>query len=287
MIDIVKLSYRIFGKYIDPIESVFIDVQDDLRKAGIKFTLKEYLSLAIFTVVLTFFFETVLMSFIFSLLGVSPLYSVLLSFTLSSSISGIIFFLFYSYPATSAKNRERKIDKALPFGVSYLASISSGKVTPITMFRTISMFKEYGELAEEAKTIVKNVENFGMTLSASIKRQAERTPSKNLKDVLWGINTTLLSGGDITGFLKEKTQELMEKQKRDIRKYSQDLSLFIEIYLTLIITGSIFFIVLSSIISTMTGGMEAVAVQTFVVFLLLPAISSGFILLIKSISPTE
>ena len=79
----------------------------------------------------------------------------------------------------------------------------------------------------------------------------------------------------------------MTEYRRRIRKFSQDLSLIVEIYLTLIITGSIFFIVLSSIISAISPGLETVSIQSFVVFILLPFLSIAFIVLIKTISPTE
>ena len=55
----------------------------------------------------------------------------------------------------------------------------------------------------------------------------------------------------------------------------------------MIITGSIFFIVLSSIIVTISGGLSTVILQSFIVFILLPLLSIAFIVLVKSSSPTE
>jgi archaellum biogenesis protein FlaJ (TadC family) len=183
--------------------------------------------------------------------------------------------------------RENKIRKVLPFSVSYLASIANSKVSGIVLFKTIAQFKEYSEVANEAKNIVRDVEVFGMPLSAAIKNQAKRTPSKDFRELLWGVNSVTVSGGDLGLFLKQKGDELMNDYRRRIRKYAQDLSLFVEVYLTLIITGSIFFIVLSSIISALSGGMGTILIQTFVVFILIPVLSIGFIILIKSISPIE
>jgi flagellar protein FlaJ len=121
----------------------------------------------------------------------------------------------------------------------------------------------------------------------AIRRRAKRTPSKDMRELLWGINSVLASGSDLMVYLKGKCDEFMNDYRRRIRKYSQDLSLIVEIYLTLIITGSIFFIVMSSIISAITPGMETVWIQTFIVFLLLPIVSIAFIILIRGISPTE
>jgi len=130
------------------------------------------------------------------------------------------------------------------------------------------------------------VELFGMTASSAIKKQARITPSNEFKELLFGINTMLLSGGNLGMFLKEKSEEYMNDYRRRIRKYSQDLSLYVEMYLTLIITGSIFFIVLSSIISSISAGLGTIVIQSLIVFIMLPLISVGFIFLIRSANPT-
>ncbi len=287
MVNYVALSRRFFGGFIELIKPYFIDIRGDLQKASMNYTVDEWLSIALMTTSITFVAENIIIAFMLGLLGFHPLTAVLLSLTLSLTISSSLFLFFYSYPVTKSKNRENKIKKLLPFSVSYLAAISSSKVPPIVLFKTLSGFKEYGEVAEEAANITKNVEVFGMTFISAIKTQARKTPSRDLKELLWGISNVISSGGDLSVFLKQKSDELMSDYRRSIRKYAQDLSLFVEIYLTLIITGSIFFIVLSSIISTISGGLGAVATQTMVVFILLPMISVGFILLIKSISPIE
>ena len=279
------VSYRLFGNLVRYAKPYFLDIKEELRQANISYTLEEYLSIALFTTVVTFIIEATMLSFIFGLL-VTPIIAVILAFTLSMTISGILFFLFYSYPKTASKSRGNKIKKILPFSVSYMATIARSNVPPITIFKTLSEFKEYGELSKEAENIVRDVELFGMTTAAAIKKQAKITPSKEFRDLLYGINTMITSGGNLGSYLKDRSNELMGDYRRRIRKYSQDLSLYVEMYLTLIITGSIFFIVLSSIISTISAGLGTILVQTMVVFLLLPALSIAFIILIRATSPT-
>ena len=283
----IEMSHRLFGGLSKQAKAYFMDVREDIQQSGIDYTLDEYISVALFTTIATFFVETVTLAFIFGIFGIEPLIAVFLSATLSVSISGVLFFFFYSYPAMITKNREKKIDKTLPFAVSYMATLSSAKLPPIFLFRTIAMFGEYGEITREAKNIVRSVDVFGMTFFSAIKGAAKKSPSKRFKDLLWGMNTVTSSGGDLTGYLSKKSDELISDYRRRIRKYSQDLSLFVEVYLTLIITGSIFFIVLSSIISAISGGLGTILIQSFVVFILLPLLSVGFILIIKSASPVD
>lgn len=287
MMSYADLSHRFFGGTSRSLRIFFLDIQDDLHTANISYTLEEYMSIALFTTALTLVVESALFAFIFGLFGFSTMVTILLSFTLASTVSGLLFFLFYSYPVTRSKSRGNKIKKILPFSVSYLATMSSSKLPPIILFKTLARFREYGVVAEEANNIVQDVEGFGMNFSTAIRRQAKRTASADFRELLWGVNTISGSGGDLTSYLRQKSEEMMMEYKRRIRKYAQDLSLFVEIYITLVISGAIFFIVLSSIISAISGGTETIMMQTLVVFILLPLISLGFIVMIKSISPLE
>lgn len=276
--------FQIFGDIASQIEIHFIDLKKDLQKANIEHTLREYLSIALFTCSFTFFFETILLTLIFYFLILDLLSSLLLGSLLSLTISGILFFFFYTYPTTKAKIRETKIKRMLPFATSYLATIASGNLQPIVLFRSLAS-SDYGEVSNEAKNIVRDVDVFGTTVESAIIRQAERTPSREFKELLWGIINVMHTGGDFLTFLREKSNEFMQDYRRAIRKYSQDLTLFVEIYLTLVLTGSIFFIVLSSVISFISGSLTITMLQGFLTIFLLPGISIGFIILIKSISP--
>lgn len=279
-----RFCYKLLGEYIKPFKKYFLDLKTDLHEAGIRFTLDEYLSMAVFTAGLVFVVENIALALIFGLLTGNPISALLIGFTLSSAFAGGIFFFFYTYPTVLKSKIADEIDKLLPFAVSYMSAIAAGKTQPLYIFKSIADFSEYGEVARAAKNIVRNVEMFGMNFSDAVKREALRTPSKNLKEVLWGINTTLASGGDLRTFLHEKADVLMNNYRREIRKYSQRLSFFIEIYLTLIIAGSIFFIVLTSIMAA-TSGFQIVSIQSFVVFVFLPVISIIFLILVKTKSP--
>ncbi len=284
---IALFSRNFFGKYAKTFKPYLQDVQKDMEKSNIGLTMEEYVSVALFICILTFFIETIMLTIIFSIVISNILFAIVLALGLSIIVTGIVIFLFYMYPSVIAGSREKNIDKMLPFAAAYLTAISSGSKDISAMFRTLGTFEQYGEISTEAKTVARNIDMFGMTAVESVKRVAERTPSENFKDLLFGINTILISGGNLMTYLQGKGDELMADYRRKIRRYANTLSLFVEIYLTLLITGSVFFIVLSSVISVISGGLGTVLLQTFVVFILLPLISLGFILLIKSTSPTN
>ncbi len=282
----VEFSRRYFGWATSYLKKYFEDVKDDLSRSKIGLTLDEYLSVAVSTTILTFFFETILLSFIFGFK--TRIYeAVLMAFTISVALSLILFFFFYIYPSSVAKSREKDIDIILPFSSTYFYALSSGDILPSEMFKTMSKFEDYGEVAKESREIARNIETFGMNPLRAIKKVAESTPSNKLREFLWGIYTTISSGGNLEEYLRDKSDALMEDYRNRINKFSQELSLYIEIYFTLIIAGSIFFIVLSSIMGIISPTPTIVMIQSFVIFIFLPLVSILFILFTKSISPTK
>ena len=86
--------------------------------------------------------------------------------------------------------------------------------------------------------------------------------------------------------MRGKTRTFMSQYRRSLNDYAKQISMYTEIYITLVIIGSLFFIVLISIISPLTGG-GTLFIQTFLVFFFIPLVSMGFIVLLKGISPSE
>ncbi|HIJ98411.1 TPA: hypothetical protein H1005_00515 [archaeon] len=86
-------------------------------------------------------------------------------------------------------------------------------------------------------------------------------------------------------FLKEKSNLLMEAYRRKMEEYTDDLSMYVEIYITLVIVGSIFSIVMLTIMGAISGFETLKAIQQILVFVFLPMASIAFIALLKFTSP--
>ncbi len=285
-----KISYKLFSSWVEKYIPYFESLKPDLKKANIKISLREYLSLAFMTSILVFILE---FPFVFVITLFAPGFSVLMGFIFSFSLSIVfaagIFLFFYMYPSITVNERKKNIDFTLPFATLYLATISGSNAPPKTIFKILSEFEDYGEISKEAKEISKNIDLFGMNVTDALKKAASKSPSEDFKELLWGINTTISSGGDLSSYLHEKATIFMQDYRRRMTEYSQRMSTMLEIYITLIIVGSIFFIVMSSMISAFGIGqsfVELVVISQFlVIFLGLPLISIGFIILLKKMSP--
>jgi len=284
-----RLSMRMFGQVGDVIAPYFSDLKSDLKKTRLKTTVQEYFSIAIFTSLLIFIFELPLLSFIFTLMLQDMFFSFISAFTVSTFLTILFFLAFINYPKVIVRERAKKIDGILPFATLYLSTISSTKLPLNKIFNLFSKFSNFGEITNQFKSLTSDVEIFGMDVNTSLDRAIERTPSKNFKEILYGILSVNRSGGDLDIYLKEKAKTFIDEYRRKLYEFSHQLSLYIEIYLTSIVLGAIFFTILTAIITSInaTNVSNIVVLQFLLIVVFLPLISAAFIILIKSIIPGE
>lgn len=282
-----RMALHYLDVYLEPHLSLFTDLKKDLKRSGMKKALIEYLSTALLTCIILFVVELPLFSLIFSLLGLGFLFSLFMATTVSIFISALFFILFVNYPKFVIKDKERSIEKSLPFAGIYLSTIASSHLPPHKIFEIFSRFEEYGELTKEAKRIVADMQIFGLNVYDSLAKAIDRTPSKQLRDLFWTIISTLKAGGDLPTYLFEKSKTFLEDYRRKLNEFAHALSIYLEVYLTALVLGTIFFIILTSVMSGLGGGpaTDIIYIQFFLIFFFIPLISAAFIILIKAASP--
>ena len=283
----ISIINKIFKKISIKINSYFPTIKDNVIKSNMKQTEVEWISLSIATSLFTFFLTIILFTGVLTLAGLQIIESILVAFILSSVISGLTMFGTALYPFVKASGRESSMNKIIPFVSSHMASMATRETPPINYFRMLSKFKEYGEIREEAKSIVRDVEIFGADPISTMRKHANDSPSAEFSEILWGMLSVIESGSDMKDYLYKKNAQIMREYRRKIKGYSKKISLMLEIYMTLIIVGAIFFIIVSSIISAISPGFNTVLIQALVVFVLIPSISISFMVIIKSVSPVK
>lgn len=283
----LRLGMRLFSQPSERLITYFPDLRLDLRKARMKTTVQEYLTKALLTSFLVFLFELPLLSFIFSLIFQSFLFGFVTAFTASIFLTAGFFFVFVNYPKTVAKEREKKIDNSLPFASLYLSTIAGSKLPLHKTLDTFSKFSRYGQITDEISLITRDMDAFGLDVNTSLERAIERTPSKNLKELLWGILSVNRGGGDVDIFLKEKAKTFLAEYRRKVYEFSHNLTVMIEVYITAVILSAVFFTILTSIMSGIAGTTgNIIVLQFLLIFIFIPLISAAFLILIKTMSPT-
>ncbi len=287
-----KFAYKTTKGISEKLVPLFQDIKEELKQADIKLSLIEYISTAIVSSAFSFVVLVPIISVIVGIIvgGLSGIISGLIAgLFISIVLASLTFMGFYIYPSLKISNRRKKIDNSLPFATMYLSTLAGTGTPPAAIFNLLAQFEQYGEVSKECKRISRDITSFGEDINTALKRAAQRTPSIKFRELLWGIHNILSSGGNLRDFLYEHSRNLMNGYMRDLEKFSRTLSLFVEIYITLVIVGSVFMMVLSAIMGTMVLGSYAtiLSIQLVGIFILLPLASLMFILLVKSISPVD
>lgn len=280
-----EFCYNQIGSQVLDYLDYFQDLRPQLSKANIDVSLPEYVSMTVFSAIISFTFS-------FFVLGAI--------FVIDSGITGLIFGVvfsiligvatllgFYLYPSILIRNRASKIQDKLPFATMYMSTLAGTGTSIQEIFAVLADQEEYGEVSQEAKNIHRDIETFGMDITEALRNAAERTPSEDFKELMWGMNHVITSGGSLREFLQERSGSLMNDYQRRVEEFADQLSLLVEMYITIVIVGSIIFTSMSAIMSSFTAfsGNLIVTVQLLAIFVGLPLVSGMFILLVNGLSP--
>jgi flagellar protein FlaJ len=277
-------SVRLFGNIVSPYLDYFDPLEVKLRSAGMKYTIEEYMSISLLSSLIAFMVAMIVGSFLVAVFTAAAVFSYTLSIIISFMSSGGTFMLFYWYPNMKAKGLGARIDQDMPFAVAAMTAAASSGTHPMEIFKMLSTRR--GAVGAESSRIYRDVKMFGTDISSALAKAANRTPSMTWSELLWGMVSVITTGGSLYNYLSDKTKEAMQQYRRVLESYSNQINFFTEIYITLIIVGTLFFIVLSSVMSPLVGG-GLLMVQTFLVFFFVPITSAGFIFLLKGLSPLK
>jgi len=280
---LLKLSIEKFGSLSESLGLVE-SFKPKMKKAGIPYTGEEYASMLILAstfipLVVAFFVSLVLV-----VLGASLLDAFLYFFIIALVLGVVIFVIGYLYPDVSISEKKKNIMNNLPFATIYMATLSSSGMSPDRIFEILSHFREFGEISLEASKITRDIEMLGMDVVTALERAADRTPSSQFRELLWGIRSTMTTGGNLSRYLIEKSRSYMADYRRFLDKFVDQMSLLMEVYITAVIVGSIFFIIMGTILGLMGGG-EPILLVKMIVYIGIPVMSIMFMILIAGLSP--
>ncbi|MEM4247735.1 MAG: type II secretion system F family protein [Candidatus Nanoarchaeia archaeon] len=286
---IYESSLQIFRPWVKKYEQKFPKLADDLKRAHMLVPTEQWFAFSLLTTTLTFVVAiAICMLFSFILIESALLaFAVAIVFAFAITVGAAL--LVFNYPSLVADERKKRIENALPFATLYMATIARSGFPPQDIFRLLSKFKEYGEISKEASKIANDIEALGLDILSSISRAIARSASAEWTELLAGLRTTISVGGDLPKYLDEKSAGFVAEYKRRLGDFSNMLTLLIEVYITLVIVGAIFFIVTTSVMIAVGGvPVELIkAVNLLIVLVGIPLLTAAFILIVKGVSPLE
>ncbi len=282
----VGFSTSLFGWIVDKYPNIFPHLKDSLPKADIKIPFRSYVSLCFMLSILAYGFSLGLILGLLNYFKFPPLLQLLYTTFVPIGITLGVFAFILFYPIQKAHSRRADIEVNLPFVLTHMGAISESGVPPYIIFKLISEFKEYGEIAKEMKKIVVGIDTFGLDPITAMRNVARKTPSDKLREILEGIITTTEAGGNITVYLKTIGEQTLFEWRAKREKFIRQLSTFAEIYTGLLIAAPIFIISLFAVLSIIQpriGGLSILDLTKLSVYGLIPVINLAFLAVLKTV----
>ena len=300
-----RVAFRLLGKYAMRKRDTYADLRNSLLTARMKLPFEVYLSTAILSSIITGMVSAVLLGMVtwaFNIPGmiryqgavpdflvalsvhsliIGTILATIISFTL---ITGATFIVFLLYPAFVAGNRKRNIDATLPYAINYVTAMSTAGIPPAEIFRQLGSSTIYGESATEARFISLEIDLFGRDLTDALRIVSSTTPSFRMKEFLQGSMGCISSGSNLTEYFRGKAEQYALENRQTQKLFLDTLGLIAESYVTAMVAGPLFLIILQSIMSILSRQSQPIFLY-IIIYLIIPFGSIGFVILISAMTP--
>lgn len=274
------LANILFGDYVDQYADAFADLRTHLVKANINVLFRTYVSIMFLSSILTFIATFAATGVALYNLQLPLLLSVVLIFAVPFIIATIVLVALYYYPSQRARQREASIENNLPFALNQMAAVASSGIPPSSMFKLLTNFQEYREVSTEAEKIVKKVDIFGEDLTTALREVAAETPSDDFKEVLYGLLSTIETGGSLEDFLNKKAEASLFEYKIRRKKDIENLSTYASFYTAILVAAPLFLVAILAVMNIIGGelfGYDIQFVMQVGVYAVIPTINTIFI----------
>jgi len=192
---------------------------------------------------------------------------------------------FYFYPASLIGQKGKKIKLELPFALVHMSAVAGSGAQPLSIFELIAESEEYPELRKEIKKIMNYVNLFGYNLSNALRNVSNTTASPEFKELLNGMISTIETGGDLKGYLKEKADDALNIYRLDRKKQIEALATYSEVYTSILIAAPLLLLVTFAIINSIggkIGGLDVKTVAWVGIAGILPVLNVGFMFFVNA-----
>ena len=273
---------RHFGKYMT-------ELKEHVSKSNLNMLVDIYVGKMMLGAIIIFLLSaTTGFVLFFYFLDIALLLSAAMSVFIGIGMAIMALVAFYLYPFHIISMKKRSIEVNMPFAINHMSAIAISGIPPVAIFRLLSNISEYGEVSNESKRIIRNMDVFGMDVTAAIKNVAERTPSPEFRQFLFSILSTINTGGDLAKLLKNSASEALFDYRIKRQKYIQTLATYADFYTAVLIAAPLFFVSVLSILALVGGEILGMSIPDAIglgTYIFLPLLNTVFIAFVNYTQP--
>lgn len=183
-----------------------------LKKAGLDEEPVEYVRKRVF---LSF-----LLGFALCIIGFFFVQSLWIFLALPVAVSAA-FLYFVRYADIRIQKLEKQIDEEIVYAVRFLIIELESGLPIYSAFQNVA--KNYDTVGEYFERIVREV-SFGTSLEEALDKHIARTPSAELRKILWQVLNSLKTGADVKESLRSALNQIVRKQQITVKEYGRKLN---------------------------------------------------------------
>jgi archaeal flagellar protein FlaJ len=283
-----RVSYKLLGPSIER-RMDMTKLESDLRRARLGVRAEAYMSTALGLTILSALFGLLISAFVLFVL-VPTIFpaapkAIYVLFPIVPLLMAVgTYTTFLASPASRAKARGKNLNQRIPYALNYIAAMASAGVNIDQVFRSLGEQEVvYGECAKEAQAIYRDMAYFGRDSITAMRRAIDRSPSDKWQEFLQGAITTVTSGGNLQLYFASKAERFMWENRQEQKAFVDMMGLMAETYVTAVVAGPLFLIVMMSIMG-MLGGSGPGSLY-LIVYMLLPIANMGFAFALSAMTP--
>jgi flagellar protein FlaJ len=282
---ITRFFLENFKDQIDFIIKIFEDLPINLRLIKSNLSAEQYIAKGFEISTFIFIFLQLSLISLISLITGNLMFGITSSLIISTLTSVGFFFIYLKIPSLQLSSLQSKIEKEMYHYIPVFSAFVSDKTPLEESIKSFVTANPDLKLSKELDEIYKMVKFGGLDIVTAIDKKIEVTPSKKLRDFLFGLLTIIKTGGSLKEYVKKVAEDEIEEYKNKIRESSRKLTLFFEIYLISLVIGSLFLIIITSVFSLIQPIPNLLEMQFLIVFFLIPLVSIAMSKLLESLTP--
>ena len=283
-------AYQIIGGRTTHFMPLFKDLDVNLKKSGMKINFKAYISTVILaSLLLSSLIMLIVPLLLFFVLKMSLFSSLLFGAGVSLFAGALTVIGFYAYPSYRADTLKRALEDEMPFTTGYMSILAGAGVPPDFIWRSLAQIDASLAISSVARTVIRDVELFGFDALSALETTSKRTPSERFKELIEGFISVVYSGGNLVKYLRNRSQQYMKLKQIALRRFSDNLGVLAEFYVTLMVAGSLIFVVMLAVMSMLGGGgfgmLDSRLMLQLLTYIGLPIGSVVFLIVLDMVSP--
>jgi flagellar protein FlaJ len=162
--------------------------------------------------------------------------------------------------------------------------MSTAGIPPAEVFRQLGNSSIYGESSVEARYVTLEVDVFGKDLIEALKNVSMATPSPRMREFMQGAIGSVASGSNISEYFKTKAEQYTFENRQTQKQFLDTLALISESYVTALVAGTLFLILIQSVMSILSGEGTPFFLY-IIIYLIIPFGSVMFVVMIDAMTP--